>query len=100
MNNVKQINLHNARVFTEKYNPNIILPSPADLDVIVKGNCVKVGVGEPGKGSEAFWAEVVCFESQKLLGVIVNQLRFTHIHGLEAGDIILIDKDNIFSITE
>jgi hypothetical protein len=62
--------------------------------------CVKVGVGEHGKGSEAFWVELTGIEQGQLKGIIVNHLSHTDIHGLKAGEQVAFGAACVIAITD
>lgn len=89
--------LNNAAIFLERHPQNIVLPTAEEISALEAGDCVKVGVGE-GPGSEAFWVEIVALGLLPMVGVIVNELKFTHIHGLAAGDQIMVLAENVFAI--
>ncbi|MEG0869844.1 MAG: hypothetical protein RSD49_04860 [Hafnia sp.] len=97
---MKQPALKNAQAFARQYPIQVSAPSQEELDALQVGMCVKVGVGDTFKNSEAFWAEVHEITPTHIVGVIVNELRFTETHGLKALDVIQITRDNVFIITD
>jgi hypothetical protein len=99
---IKPADLHDAKFELRNAPYPSSLPSDAALDALEVGQCVKVGVGEHGNGSEAFWVELVAISPLQIqmLGVIVNQLKHTAKHNLAAGDFIVVQRDNVFAITD
>ena len=96
---VKHADLHDAQAAAQQF-PEVSAPSWAALGALAEGDCVKVGVGEHGNGSEAFWVELVAVGQLHMFGVIVNQLRFTAFHNLAAGNVIMIQRESVFAITQ
>lgn len=97
---VKHADLHDAQAAARQFPNDVSVPSWEALEALVKGDCVKVGLGEHGKGSEAFWVELFDIGPLQMFGVIVNHLKFTANHNLAAGDVIMIQRDNVFAITK
>lgn len=97
---VKHADLHDAQAAARQFPNDVSVPSWEALEALVEGDCVKVGLGEHGKGSEAFWVELVAIGPLQMFGVIVNQLKFRASHNLAAGDVIMIQRDNVFAITK
>ncbi|MCP1515651.1 hypothetical protein [Pseudomonas rhodesiae] len=97
---VKHADLHDAQAAAGQFPSDVTVPSWEALEALVEGDCVKVGLGEHGMGSEAFWVELVAIGPLQMSGVIVNQLKFTASHNLAAGDVIMIQRDNVFAITK
>lgn len=98
-NSVKHADLHDAREIADMPNNTITPPDAADLDTLEVGDYVKVGVGEYGKkGSEAFWVDLLAVGPLHMFGSVANVLKNTDYHGLEAGDILMIQRSNVFAI--
>lgn len=96
----KHADLHDAQAIAKEFPDHVSVPSLDSLASLAIGECVKVGTGEHGKGSEAFWVELSSVGPLHMLGVIVNELRFTAVHGLSAGDVILVSRENVYAISE
>jgi uncharacterized protein YegJ (DUF2314 family) len=84
--NAQQMHLKNPKTFE--------VPSEEDLDKIKQHDTVKVSVGE-----ERFWVEIIRIENDELIGIVVNQLICTDVHGLCFGDTITLHKYNVYSIS-
>lgn len=97
LSDVKHAQLNNAAAFLQRHPQNVTLPTNQDIAELEIGDCVKVGVGD-GPGSEAFWVEIVSLGLLPMVGAIVNDLKFTDIHGLAAGDLIMLHAENAFAI--
>jgi hypothetical protein len=98
-NSVKHADLHNAQEIADKHGFTITLPSATELHSLEVGDYVKVGVGEYGKkGSEAFWVDLLAVDPLHMFGSVANVLKNTENHGLEAGDILIIQRSNVFAI--
>lgn len=91
---------HMANDLASQFPGQIEAPSLEMLNELRVGMCVKIGVGEFGNGSEAFWVELTDIGENSLSGVIVNQLVHTNTHGLSAGDVVNFDPACVFGITE
>lgn len=98
--NPKNPDLHNAQAIAKQFPNDVAVPSQSELHSLTEGQCVRVGLGEHGKGSEAFWVELVSVSSAQMTGIIVNHLKYTAIHSLKAGDAIVVRWDNVFQITD
>ncbi|MDZ5605320.1 hypothetical protein SJI00_21325 [Pseudomonas sp. RP23018S] len=95
---VKHPDLDKAQAFALR--TGVSIPNTTDLAALGEGDCVKVGVGLDGVGSEAFWVELLAIGPPQMFGVIVNQLKFTARHNLAAGDVIMIERDDVLAITK
>lgn len=98
--NVKHADLHDAQAVAQQYPNDVAVPSWELLGALGTGDYVKVGLGEHGKGSESFWVELVAVSPLHMFGIIANQLKFTAVHNLAAGDVIMVLRDNVFAITQ
>jgi hypothetical protein len=94
---IKNPDLHDAQAASKLPNGPAV-PDWYTLSALQVGVCVKVGVGTHGQGSEAFWVELQEVTPSLMVGIIVNNLKFTSIHGLEAGDAITVQKGNVFQV--
>lgn len=91
---------HKASELAAQFPGQISAPSKEMLNILTVGMCVKVGVGEFGKGSEAFWVELTDVRANSLSGIIVNELIHTNTHGLTAGDEVTFEPACVFGITD
>lgn len=98
-NSVKHADLHDAQEIANTHGITITLPDADELYSLENGDYVKVGVGEYGKkGSEAFWVDLLAVGPLHMFGSVANVLKNTDYHGLEAGDILMIQRSNVFAI--
>lgn len=75
---------------------------PADPDLMASmqvGDCVRVVVGKPEEGSEAFWVALDHIGPHHLIGTVVNDLLHTEHHQLRTGDAIRLTRDNVFAVS-
>jgi hypothetical protein len=101
---IKSPDLHDTLTHLQTFPSTFTLPSSQEFDALEVGMCVKVGVGQYGKGngSESFWVELHAINPLDglMLGIIVNQLTFTDKHHLAARDMILVRRNNVFAISD
>lgn len=74
------------------------LPLDSELAELKVGDLVKVGVGENGKGSEAFWVEIESVSDDRLSGRVDNELVHTAYHGYAYNQKIDFCINNVLQI--
>lgn len=93
---IKEGEFLNVQEEALKWPNRIQAPDLIDLDMIITGNCVKIGV----PAIEAFWVEVYEVKGDFIVGRIVNNLVYSEKHGFKAMDVIAFLKANVLSITD
>lgn len=73
------------------------VPSPEQLVALHPGLFVQVGVPIGGR-NELFWVKITLLDGPKLVGTIHNDLFYSHRHGWEFGDTVVLERRHIRKI--
>jgi len=77
-----------------RLNPDTFeVPTTKELDTITEGAIVKISAN-----SERFWVEVTSVDGDTITGTVDNDLVLQPEDGINYGDIITFNKNNVYSI--